>query len=113
MKMEKEIEKIAAEILGLETLEARNMDSLDFSDQSVWQLKEALEAAYVAGRVNRMNKNEYKAIRQSLGTQAEVAAMLGNTRETICRRESGKDKITQEAALAIEALINRKSPQDK
>jgi len=50
MKMQKEIEKIAAEILGLETLESRNMDSLDFSDQSVWQLKEALEAAYVAGR---------------------------------------------------------------
>ena len=58
-----------------------------------------------------MSPEKYKAIRQSLGTQAEVAAMLQNTRETISRRESGKDKITQEAALAIEALRNRKSPQ--
>jgi len=58
-----------------------------------------------------MNKNEYKEIRRKLGTQSEVAAMLQNARETISRRESGKDRITTEAALAIEALRNRKSPQ--
>ena len=58
-----------------------------------------------------MSPETYKAIRQSLGTQAEVAKMLGNTRETISRRESGKDRITTEAALAIEALRNRKSPK--
>ena len=58
-----------------------------------------------------MSPEKYKAIRQILGTQAEVAAMLGNTRETISRRESGKDRITTEAALAIEALRNRNLPQ--
>ena len=58
-----------------------------------------------------MSPEKYKAIRKSIGTQAEVASMLGNARETIARRESGKDRITTEAALAIEALRNRKSPQ--
>ena len=43
------IERIAREILGLETLETRNWDSLDFHDHAVWSIKEALEAAYDAG----------------------------------------------------------------
>lgn len=50
----------------------------------------------------------YKAIRQTIGTQAEVAAMLETARETIARRETGKDRITTEAALALEALAARK-----
>ena len=44
------IEKIAHEILDLETLETRNMDSLDFHDLAVWEIRKALEAAYNAGR---------------------------------------------------------------
>jgi len=42
--------KIAKEIFDLETLEARNMDSLDFHELSVWEIRKALEAAYNAGR---------------------------------------------------------------
>jgi hypothetical protein len=42
--------KIAKEILDLETLETRNMDSLDFHELSVWEIRNALEAAYNAGR---------------------------------------------------------------
>lgn len=42
--------QIAREHLDLETLETRRMDGLDFSDQAVWSLKSALEAAYHAGR---------------------------------------------------------------
>jgi hypothetical protein len=42
--------EIAKEILDLETLEARNMDSLDFHELSVWEIRKALEAAYNAGR---------------------------------------------------------------
>lgn len=45
-----ELLNIAHRHLGLETLETRNSDSLDFSDQAVWSLKAALEAAYEAGR---------------------------------------------------------------
>ena len=35
---------------GIETLEARGSDSLDFHDLAVWQVREMLEAAYHAGR---------------------------------------------------------------
>ncbi len=43
------IREIAARVLGIETLETRNQDSLDFLDLAVWSIKEALEAAYEAG----------------------------------------------------------------
>lgn len=41
--------EIATTTLGLDTLDTRSSDGLDFSDQAVWQIKEALEAAYQAG----------------------------------------------------------------
>ena len=43
------INRIAREIFGVETLETRKSDSLDFYDIAVWSIKEALEAAYQAG----------------------------------------------------------------
>lgn len=43
--------EIAERILNLETLEARNSDRLDFHELGVWEIKEALEAAYEAGRI--------------------------------------------------------------
>jgi len=46
------INRIAEEVLNLETLETRMSDSLDFSDQAVWTLKAALEAAFEAGQNN-------------------------------------------------------------
>jgi len=49
-KMNKTIDRIAHEILDLDTLDTRNSDSLDFHDLAVWRIKEALEAAYTAGR---------------------------------------------------------------
>lgn len=33
----------------VETLETRKSDSLDFHDVSVWQIREALEDAFIAG----------------------------------------------------------------
>lgn len=50
-----------------------------------------------------MTATEYKAIRESIGTPTQVAALLGVSRMTIHNRESGK-LITEEAALAIRAL---------
>ena len=47
---EKAIAKIAKDSLGLETIETRNSDSLDFHELGVWQIKEALELAYKAGQ---------------------------------------------------------------
>ena len=44
------ITDIAEDALGIETLETRNMDGLDFHELPVWAIKEALEQAYEAGR---------------------------------------------------------------
>jgi hypothetical protein len=44
------VNEIAQRILGIETLETRKRDSLDFHDCAVWSIKEALEAAFEAGR---------------------------------------------------------------
>jgi hypothetical protein len=51
--------------LGFDTLETRNCDSLDFREVAVWQIKEALEAAYEAGK---------KAVREELGRPVTGAA---------------------------------------
>jgi Family of unknown function (DUF6900) len=50
------IAKIAREVLGLETIETRGRDGLDFSEQAVWSLREALEAAYRAGVAQNSTK---------------------------------------------------------
>jgi hypothetical protein len=46
------LEQIARTTLGLETLETRKSDGLDFHDLAVWQIKQALQAAYEAGRAS-------------------------------------------------------------
>lgn len=40
---------IAQKHLGIETLETRHADSLDFHDTAAWCIKDALEAAFKAG----------------------------------------------------------------
>jgi hypothetical protein len=47
------LQEIAREVLGLETLETRNSDRLDFVELSVWQLQAALQRAYLAGLAAR------------------------------------------------------------
>ena len=41
--------QIAQKHLGIDTLETRRSDRLDFHDTAVWCLKDALEAAFQAG----------------------------------------------------------------
>lgn len=41
--------RIARKHLGVQTLDARRSDSLDFHDVAVWQVQSALEAAFNAG----------------------------------------------------------------
>jgi len=48
-----------------------------------------------------MTADEYKQIRQAIGTQREVASILGVTPETVCRRERGTLEIPTEARLAL------------
>ena len=56
-----------------------------------------------------MSPVEYRAHRGKLGlTQAALAALLGVPRESISRRESGKQAITAEAVLALRAIRQKK-----
>ena len=48
-KFEQILTQIAQNKLGIETLETRKSDSLDFHDVAVWCLRDALEAAFNAG----------------------------------------------------------------
>ena len=41
--------QIAQSKLGIETLQTRRSDSLDFHDTAVWCIRDALEAAFNAG----------------------------------------------------------------
>lgn len=47
---DKILRQIAYEHLRIHTLDTRKGDSLDFSEQAVWSIKAALEAAYKAGQ---------------------------------------------------------------
>lgn len=51
-----------------------------------------------------MTKDEYKALRQSIGPQSAVADRLGITVQTIINRETGRSPITKEAELALRYL---------
>jgi hypothetical protein len=58
--LNKLFQQIALEHLFIETLESRNMDSLDFHDVSVRSIKCALQAAFDAGKqaANTTNPNQ-------------------------------------------------------
>lgn len=52
-----------------------------------------------------MSPAEYRAHREKLGfTQAGLSAILGIAREAVVRRESGKQPISEEMAIAIRSL---------
>ena len=44
------IQNIARDLMGLETLETRRSDSLDFHELAVWTIRDALAAVFEAGR---------------------------------------------------------------
>lgn len=47
--MNENVNRIAKDILGIDSLEVRGRDSLDFYDLNVLTIKNALEAAFSAG----------------------------------------------------------------
>ena len=51
-----------------------------------------------------MSPAQYKSLRKKVGTQHDVAALLGVSRPTIARREAPNGRITEEAAIAILSL---------
>ena len=50
------IEKIAKRDLGIETLETRHSDNLDFHECAVWQIRKALENAFIVGMIEGARK---------------------------------------------------------
>jgi len=42
--------QIASKFFNVDTLEVRNSDSLDFHEVSIWGIKDALKAAFIAGQ---------------------------------------------------------------
>lgn len=56
-----------------------------------------------------MGPIEYKAEREKRGTQKEVAALLGVSRVTIARRETGARPVIREAWLALLALPKKRA----
>jgi DNA-binding XRE family transcriptional regulator len=60
-----------------------------------------------------MTAEQYKAARERLGvTQSKLADILGITRETVTRRETGAATITSEAAMAIRSIPVPKGDPD-
>ena len=59
-----------------------------------------------------MTAAEYKFERERRGTQEHVAALLGVSRVSIARRETGGQVITREAQLALFSLkkIKKRKP---
>lgn len=54
-----------------------------------------------------MTADEYRKARESLNlSQQQLADRLGVTRATINRRENIPDRVTPEAALAIQKLVD-------
>lgn len=51
------LESIAQQHLRIETLETQKADSLDFHEVAVWGVKDALLAAYEAGRAGARSGN--------------------------------------------------------
>jgi DNA-binding transcriptional regulator YdaS (Cro superfamily) len=54
-----------------------------------------------------MTPSEYKTLRQKLGTQQQVADLLGVHKITVAKREGGALPISRESALALENLAAR------
>ncbi len=50
MTTQQTIQQIAQKHLGIETLETRMSDRLDFHDLAVWSIEAALKAAFEAGQ---------------------------------------------------------------
>jgi hypothetical protein len=86
--------KIAQTQLGIETLELRNRDSLDFHDVSVRRLKEALETAYTAGQL-AATEDQQKKIRQGGSYMAAIEVSYADLFETFGEPQPGTENKTE------------------
>jgi hypothetical protein len=80
------IARIAHHELGLETLETRNADRLDFHDLAVWQVRKALEAAYLAGQEAATPQGLTTAEARQRREVRETATAIDAIREAAARK---------------------------
>jgi hypothetical protein len=57
------------------------------------------------GARGRVTADEYRTLRERIGTQADVAERLGVHAMTVSRRERGVLPVTDEAAIALRCLV--------
>jgi hypothetical protein len=69
------LDQIARQHLGLDTLETRNSDSLDFREVSVWGVRAVLEAAYALGRRSVVGSD----LRELLSERQQIAIVWGTS----------------------------------
>jgi len=74
MNRDQIISQIAAKHMRIKTLETQKSDSLDFHQVAVWSVREALMAAYDAGRASAMpmNAEHSEETRSGVWTQMTV-----------------------------------------
>lgn len=57
-----------------------------------------------------MSPDEYRTLRQRLGTQVEVAKLLGVHYRTLSKRERGEISVSPEAEIALRCLLEHRGP---
>ncbi len=86
--------KIAQQHLGIETLETRNRDGLDFHDVAVWGVKAALEAAFAAGQ-NTANKQQQRKFRSGGSFMAAMNVSYADLVATFGEPQPGAENKTE------------------
>ena len=87
-------EHIAKEILGVETLVPRNSDHLDFFEVNVWNVTEALEAAFAAGQLSANNKTQ-KALKDGGQYMAAIEVKFDDIVAAFGQPEKGDGNKTE------------------
>ena len=85
--MKKVLAAIARKTLYIETLETRNSDSLDFSDQAVWSIEQALMEAYKAGQ-------------QSCAKEVWYDTQINKMLMRLIRSKSSKNKLKLRSSIS-------------
>jgi translation initiation factor 2 alpha subunit (eIF-2alpha) len=79
----KVIEKIAKDKFNVATLKTRNSDSLDFYDAAVWNIKSALEEAYLTGAASNVAAPEVKVDIKNLSKEKANALLSDNLQKAM------------------------------
>jgi len=88
-KRDAALAEIARDVLGIETLESRKSDDLDFHDLAVWSIEKALQAAYEAGQANA---NVYRATATEVRDNSTVTSWTLAATDTDSARERAREQ---------------------